>query len=613
MVIMSIQNNTNFGGYKEGPLYPTTPMNYMPSNLTHIFITSREPFICINEDKVIKKLHNLDLEIDMQLKEIEHIITPPKKILDALFQAVINNNLEFIKTLVEDNPELFKDMLQWKDQNGNSIVALASSIGQVEILKLIIKVALEEFKIAINMQNNEGFTPVALAVFNEKIDVLKLMIEVALKEVKIAIILPNKNNNTPVDLAASKGQVEILKLIIIAAFEEFKIAMRKRNSVIYSAFGLAALEGHVEVLKLMTYGAPNEILNETVQTVINNDCNLIKSLTNFPEILNKILQWRQDDKGNSALVKLIIYERSEMLKMIILTKSSPKHLINGLTDENLNRLFSIQDPQGNTLLHNAQIFKKIMPLLGSRLKPETLQIRNNDGICAASYHSSFLNVKDNQFMRKKELLIKANKCFEKYKIKNEKPYNFLSKCSTIQQIVNESLRKSQGFCIGEDHAHMAPKFFLTKNMVYLKEKGVTVLFMEQFYDHLQDDLDNYAKTGDFPQSLENNINQSQYKFGYKEIVIAARSAGIRIIGIDNILANIPDHENRIKSMNYVAYKIIKKEIPNLGNNKYVILTGSNHMSHRYIPGLPDLLNCPRLIISDFLFFINQHSSLYLSD
>lgn len=207
-------------------------------------------------------------------------------------------------------------------------------------------------------------------------------------------------------------------------------------------------------------------------------------------------------------------------------------------------------------------------------------------------------------IKNKSPAAKLNRFYEKYQIEEKKSFIFSSDCLTAQEIIDEFLNKNQGFCIGEEHSHKAPKDFLIDNMQLLNEKGVKVLFMEQFYDQLQSDLDDFALTGDVSQNLKNNINNARHSYGYKEVVMAARAAGIRVVGIDSKSANIDDNKNRNRVMNYIAFKIMKKEISKLKDNeKYVILTGSNHMSmvHEGVPGLAEILKCPRWVISDQVY------------
>lgn len=208
--------------------------------------------------------------------------------------------------------------------------------------------------------------------------------------------------------------------------------------------------------------------------------------------------------------------------------------------------------------------------------------------------------KSDQFKTSHALFEKAQYYLNKEKIKKREisPFYLPFQCETQIKVMENFLSRNQGFCIGESHDDKAPKHTLIENMEFLKKQGVAVLFMEQFYEDLQPDLDDYARTGMISSNLKKRMDKSKYQYGYLEILEAARQAGIRVVGIDHRLANIIDDDARTISMNYIAYKIMKKEISQLGDKKYVVLAGVAHTSHKNIPALSKLLNCPSWIIRD---------------
>lgn len=182
-----------------------------------------------------------------------------------------------------------------------------------------------------------------------------------------------------------------------------------------------------------------------------------------------------------------------------------------------------------------------------------------------------------------------------------------------KEMINEMLKKRensafQGFCVGEVHNDPAPKEFLVDNMQHLAQEGVKVIFMEQFRSHLQADLDAYMQGAPMSQKLREEFSVADKYFGfspkysYGGILEAARNAGIRIVAINTNAAMPKDSRSitpRIISMNYFAYKIMKKTIAEMGNCKFVALMGVGHLSKRanWILGIGSLLGCPYMQVA----------------
>ncbi|MBA3660360.1 MAG: hypothetical protein H0W64_01400 [Gammaproteobacteria bacterium] len=151
----------------------------------------------------------------------------------------------------------------------------------------------------------------------------------------------------------------------------------------------------------------------------------------------------------------------------------------------------------------------------------------------------------------------------------------------------------RGCFIGEIHHHQYPKRFLIEHLKELKEIGIDTLFIEfLYYDAHQALLDEYFKgTKDaLPATLESFLNYKDSitnckKYKYGDIVVAAKKAGIRVVGLDcydSLLSfgeffSRVEKNARIKTFNIHAYNIIKKE----SKGRYAAFMG---LDHSYING-----------------------------
>lgn len=227
--------------------------------------------------------------------------------------------------------------------------------------------------------------------------------------------------------------------------------------------------------------------------------------------------------------------------------------------------------------------------------------------------------KDYCYSSPKDLLKAAKKYMSKDKVLHKPSVNYkISDKMTEKEMIdalldgdNANTNDYQGFFLGENHQDRSPKEFLVDNMEYLKNKGVKVIFMEQFQSNVQADLDAYMAGAPLSPWI---IDQFEFAdedyhalpgYGYRGILEAAKKAGIRIVAIDAPTAGFDTSEeeglkNRIISMNYFAYKTMKQTLREMGNCKFVGLTGSGHLSKRrqWIQGIATLLGCPYMVVSD---------------
>lgn len=171
------------------------------------------------------------------------------------------------------------------------------------------------------------------------------------------------------------------------------------------------------------------------------------------------------------------------------------------------------------------------------------------------------------------------------------------------------------FIIGEYHHYISSKKFLQDEMKRLKKEKYDILFMEHlFYDTHQVLLDEFYQTGIMPEKLRDHLEwlndhgqvhvfgtDSQFsqqrwkKYNFLTLVESAREAGIRIVGIDidavyKTQNNGSDGEKkRIPYMNYVAFRIIEREMAIHGDIKWFALMGNAHVVYYHgVPGLSNL-------------------------
>ncbi len=181
---------------------------------------------------------------------------------------------------------------------------------------------------------------------------------------------------------------------------------------------------------------------------------------------------------------------------------------------------------------------------------------------------------------------------------------------------HDLLAINQGVIIGEIHSDTAARQYLIQNIQQIAAFGVKTLFLEHFcYDSFQDILDEYhqqqasdlqSPLNEFVSALDNSF-RSTIGFGYKELLIAAKTANIRVVGLDTTVSysagvhrklGVENSHDRYLAMNYVAVRIIEKE-QQTQQKKYVALIGSGHVStvaDIKIPGIAELLGLPSAVI-----------------
>jgi hypothetical protein len=168
----------------------------------------------------------------------------------------------------------------------------------------------------------------------------------------------------------------------------------------------------------------------------------------------------------------------------------------------------------------------------------------------------------------------------------------------IRELLNGNL------LLGEVHEHISPKKFLIENMKILAEAGVKILFLEHIFYENQHELDVYCAQGKklfatppVPPRTAAALSEKDMrmtgsaddraKYNFTQVVVAARKAGIRVVGIDGYyeyekysgksIGEDGLKANRHASMNFMATEIMRREIHANPHAKWVGLIGDAHL------------------------------------
>ncbi|HEV8052717.1 MAG TPA: hypothetical protein VGP47_09490, partial [Parachlamydiaceae bacterium] len=179
-------------------------------------------------------------------------------------------------------------------------------------------------------------------------------------------------------------------------------------------------------------------------------------------------------------------------------------ILNTLPDNILSQLFSIQDNEGNTLLHETVIFNKSDSLFG-RLQPEVFQIRNKDGFTVEEWSKINLSLK---WLVKDKAVINT-------KALSEEEY-----AETAQQLTQNLNHLWGTFVFGDEQGNV-PKEYLT-----LKVLGDNKIFTpEEIKNALDGMLDKIIKKtpwlGTPPENDSNGLHQfySQMLHNFEQVVL----------------------------------------------------------------------------------------------
>jgi hypothetical protein len=200
----------------------------------------------------------------------------------------------------------------------------------------------------------------------------------------------------------------------------------------------------------------------------------------------------------------------------------------------------------------------------------------------------------NKSEKVKKVVTEALKYYENLSPEKSKlPTVELKSEESTKQMIEKFLKEAKGICVGESHWDGGPKKFLIDHMGLFKQLGVTTLFMEHITSSsMQDILDDYLNGPEtkLPPILREYIECLSErcgvdgKYDFEALIVAAKKAGIRIVGVESDVSlaagknkklKLVNFTQRVQAMNYEAKKIIDREMK--GDERFIALLGSAHL------------------------------------
>lgn len=128
--------------------------------------------------------------------------------ITPLFYAILSQNIEIVKLLVESGADLNASM---KDKGNDSATLLFFAIDSqnIEIVKLLVDSGADINKAS--LRDNDNVTPLYLAVDLENIEIVKFLVD---SGADINASLSDNDNVTPLFLAIKSQNIEIVKLLV---------------------------------------------------------------------------------------------------------------------------------------------------------------------------------------------------------------------------------------------------------------------------------------------------------------------------------------------------------------------------------------------------------------
>ena len=219
----------------------------------------------------------------------------------------------------------------------------------------------------------------------------------------------------------------------------------------------------------------------------------------------------------------------------------------------------------------------------------------------------------------KKLLPQAQDFFkssqEKFKIVSC-PLVLDTPLSLFKQIFSKGFK---GVCLAEKrHEHISPKRLLINLMPSLKELGVETIFLEHLKnDLLQEKLDAWFKQEEdapLPEEVSEALAAIDFKYeltdspySYTNLVLAAKRSKIRIVALDSSIAtkagsfnrHVPMNlDRRVMVMNYTSVEILEREKGKAKEDRFVTLFGEKHGFYKKITGIPQIIQCPLIVVAD---------------
>jgi hypothetical protein len=155
---------------------------------------------------------------------------------DALFDAVYNNKLDQVKSLLDRGADVNK-----ANDIGDTPLYIASDQGHTEIVKLLL-----EKDADVNKHGNHG-APLYIATIKGHTNIVKLLLNKDADVNKADV-----DNQTPLIIASAEGHTDIVKLLLEKGADVNKVTKYDETALFNASKG-----GHTEIVKLLLEkGAP---------------------------------------------------------------------------------------------------------------------------------------------------------------------------------------------------------------------------------------------------------------------------------------------------------------------------------------------------------------------
>lgn len=224
----------------------------------------------------------------------------------------------------------------------------------------------------------------------------------------------------------------------------------------------------------------------------------------------------------------------------------------------------------------------------------------NDGAAARTGNASYDTFK----ALRKQLHEAAVRFYSQLRLAARPPIAPMDPALPAQAVIERLFEQFRGLVIGESHADIGSKQWLTDNMEALANKGVKTLYSEHLLtDFHQAALDNFARTSVMPRDLELYLRQLDeghltdplQRYTFLNLVKEANRHGIRVQAIDCMASyrvegmRVADPLARQKMMNFYAHTVIEADQAARGPHNWVALMGNSHSNtYEGVAGVSEL-------------------------
>ncbi len=196
----------------------------------------------------------------------------------------------------------------------------------------------------------------------------------------------------------------------------------------------------------------------------------------------------------------------------------------------------------------------------------------------------------------------------------------------VRALIEEILDQHPGLVVAEMHTHSIARQFLIENMPTFHQQGVRVLYLEAFsWDLHQTALDRFflSRTGEHTPELKTLLQQidqvtnANDAFTYRRLIDTARAQGIRPVAIDCLAScsiaaikpfSLDMLQQRLRTMNYHAAKLINADQVQRGASRWVALVGCGHVNQYLgVRGIADMTNAVGARISSVDRALSAHA------